>query len=76
MRISVDWLADYVALPPGLKPEQIATDLTMATVEVEGVVRLGRELEWVKIARVGDPDGRLIVFAGLLREQPHAGEIR
>jgi anaerobic selenocysteine-containing dehydrogenase len=30
----------------------------------------------VKIARVGDPDGRLIVFAGLLREQPHAGEIR
>jgi phenylalanyl-tRNA synthetase beta chain len=56
MRISVDWLADYVALPPGLKPEQIATDLTMATVEVEGVVRLGRELEWVKIARVVSVD--------------------
>ena len=30
----------------------------------------------VKIARVGNPDGRLIVFAGLLREHPHEGEIR
>jgi hypothetical protein len=30
----------------------------------------------VKIARVGDGDRRLIMFAGELRELPHAGETR
>jgi anaerobic selenocysteine-containing dehydrogenase len=30
----------------------------------------------VKIARVGGADGRLILFAGETREQPHAGETR
>src|SRR5262249_7846278 len=30
----------------------------------------------VRVARVGDADGRLILFAGSLREQPHEGETR
>ena len=30
----------------------------------------------VKIARAGDADGSLIMFAGELREQPHEGETR
>ena len=30
----------------------------------------------VKIARVGDGDGRLIMFAGEMREHPHEGETR
>ena len=30
----------------------------------------------VKIARAGDGDGRLIMFAGELREHPHEGETR
>ena len=30
----------------------------------------------VKIARAGDADGRLIMFAGEMREHPHEGETR
>jgi molybdopterin-containing oxidoreductase family iron-sulfur binding subunit len=30
----------------------------------------------VKIARAGDPDGRLIMFAGGMREKAHEGESR
>jgi menaquinone reductase, molybdopterin-binding-like subunit len=30
----------------------------------------------VKVTRVGDGDGRLIMFAGEMREHPHEGEIR
>jgi len=30
----------------------------------------------VKIARVGEGDGRLIMFAGQMREHPHEGETR
>lgn len=35
MKISRDWLADYVPLP-GCPPEQLAHELTLKTVEVEG----------------------------------------
>jgi phenylalanyl-tRNA synthetase beta chain len=37
MKISLNWIADYVTLPAGLAAKDIAHQLTMATVEVEGV---------------------------------------
>lgn len=37
MKISLNWIADYITLPAGLSPRDIAHQLTMATVEVEGV---------------------------------------
>ena len=37
MKISLNWIADYVTLPAGLSPKDIAHQLTMSTVEVEGV---------------------------------------
>jgi phenylalanyl-tRNA synthetase beta chain len=37
MKVSLNWIADYVTLPAGLSPKEIAHQLTMATVEVEGV---------------------------------------
>lgn len=37
MKISLNWIADYVTLPSGLTPKDIAHQLTMSTVEVEGV---------------------------------------
>jgi phenylalanyl-tRNA synthetase beta chain len=37
MKISLNWISDYVTLPAGLSPKDIAHQLTMATVEVEGV---------------------------------------
>ncbi len=54
MRISLEWISDYVKLPQGLKPEQIKYDLTMSTVEVEQVVDLSRQLRKVVTARVKD----------------------
>lgn len=36
MKISLNWIADYVTLPAGLTPKDIAHQLTMSTVEVEG----------------------------------------
>ncbi len=52
MRLSLDWVADYVELPPELSAEDIAYALTMATVEVEQIVRLAKPLEHVRVARV------------------------
>ena len=37
MKISLNWIADYATLPTGLSAREIAHQLTMATVEVEGV---------------------------------------
>ncbi len=37
MKVSLNWIADYTTLPAGLAPRDIAHQLTMATVEVEGV---------------------------------------
>ncbi|MDR1515614.1 MAG: phenylalanine--tRNA ligase subunit beta [Synergistaceae bacterium] len=36
MRISLDWLEDYIDLPDGVDIQKLAYDLTMSTVEVEG----------------------------------------
>lgn len=36
MKLSLNWIADYVTLPAGLTPKDIAHQLTMSTVEVEG----------------------------------------
>jgi len=37
MKISLNWIADYTTLPAGLTPKEIAHQLTMSTVEVEGI---------------------------------------
>jgi phenylalanyl-tRNA synthetase beta chain len=37
MKLSLKWIGDYVTLPAGLAPRELAHQLTMATVEVEGV---------------------------------------
>jgi len=37
MKISLERISDYVALPSSLAPRELADDLTLKTVEVEGV---------------------------------------
>ena len=37
MKVSLNWLKNYIDLPEDLTPEQIAYDLTMRTVEVDSV---------------------------------------
>ena len=41
MKLSLEWLKSYVDLP-GIAPEEVAHNLTMATAEVEGVDRIER----------------------------------
>ena len=36
MKLSLDWIKDYVKLPEGLDVSRLMHDLTMSTVEVEG----------------------------------------
>jgi phenylalanyl-tRNA synthetase beta chain len=50
MKISVNWLRDYVAL--GEKPQKIAEALTMGIAEVESVEEVGREFEGIVVGRV------------------------
>ncbi|HHO49627.1 MAG TPA: phenylalanine--tRNA ligase subunit beta, partial [Deltaproteobacteria bacterium] len=52
MKISIQWLRDYVELPEGETPEQIAHDLTMSTVEVERIDDLSLALRGIVAARV------------------------
>ena len=40
MKLSLNWIKDYVALPDDLDLKQLAYDLTMSTVEVEDVKKL------------------------------------
>lgn len=49
MKISLNWLADYVRLPD---PKELAARLTLAGLEVEGVSRPGEGLEGVVVAQV------------------------
>jgi phenylalanyl-tRNA synthetase beta chain len=49
MRISLDWLSEYVDLPA---PEELARRLTAVGLEVEALERLGQGLEGVVAARI------------------------
>ncbi len=40
MKISLDWVSDFVTLPARLSAAQIATELTLKTVEVEAVTEI------------------------------------
>jgi len=45
MKLSLNWIKDYIDLPEDLELSRLAYDLTMSTVEVEGMVELEREFE-------------------------------
>ena len=51
MKISLDWIAQYVDVS-GIAPATIAERLTMATAEVEEVETLTRSLDGVRVGRV------------------------
>jgi phenylalanyl-tRNA synthetase beta chain len=45
VKLSLNWLKDYVSIPESLEISRLAYDLTMSTVEVEGVVELARKFD-------------------------------
>lgn len=52
MRVSFNWLKDYVDIP--LSPEELGRVLTMAGLEVEAVEAVGASLDDVLVARIVD----------------------
>lgn len=52
MKVSLDWICDYIDLPVGLSPEQLMHDLTLSTVEVEGIEYPGRHLAHICVGRI------------------------
>lgn len=44
MKLSLQWISDYVTLPADLTPKTLAHQLTMSTVEVEGVHEVDGDL--------------------------------
>jgi anaerobic selenocysteine-containing dehydrogenase len=76
---------DVVAMPVGQGHESFTRYASNRGVNPIAILAPAAEAEtgalaWaatrVKIARAGDGDGRLIMFAGELREHPHEGETR
>ena len=45
MKISLNWIKDYVALPEDMDLMQLSYDLTMSTVEVEGTEDLAKRFD-------------------------------
>jgi phenylalanyl-tRNA synthetase beta chain len=54
MKISLDWIKDYVALPGGFDMKRLAYDLTMSTVEVEDTVSLGAKFDGMCVGVVNE----------------------
>lgn len=52
MKLSLNWIRDYVDLPEDLTTDQLAYDLTMRTVEVEGVESVREMLDGIVAGKV------------------------
>ena len=48
MKLSLNWIGDYVTLPKTLTPRELAHQLTMSTVEVEGVHEVDGDNERIR----------------------------
>jgi len=65
MNISLDWLQDFINIPKNITPEKLGEILTLHTVEVEGILKSGDNLENIIV-------GKIIK----LKEHPNADKLR
>ncbi len=52
MKISLDWIKEYVPIPEDMDLSRLAYDLTMATVEVEGIEDLSKSFENIIVGEI------------------------
>ncbi|MBQ2863028.1 MAG: phenylalanine--tRNA ligase subunit beta [Clostridia bacterium] len=52
MKVSLNWIKDYVALPEDMELSRLAYDLTMSTVEVEGAENLRERFEKIVVGEI------------------------
>lgn len=75
MKISLNWLRDYVDLPENVSPQQLAVELTMSTVEVEQVIDLGKPLDHIVVGRIVAIEPHPAAGALLIADVEHGGAI-
>ncbi|MBR5308843.1 MAG: phenylalanine--tRNA ligase subunit beta [Clostridia bacterium] len=54
MKLSLNWIKDYVKLPADLDLNRLSYDLTMSTVEVEGAHDLGKDFDGIIVGLIKD----------------------
>ncbi len=52
MKLSLNWIKDYVKIPDDMDLKQLAFDLTMSTVEVEGTHELARQFDKIVVGEI------------------------
>ena len=52
MKLSLNWIKDYVKLPDGFDLSRLAYDLTMSTVEVEGAEKLSERFDKIIVGDI------------------------
>ena len=52
MKLSLNWIKDYVKIPDEMDLSKLAYDLTMSTVEVEGAHDLGKDFENIIVGEI------------------------
>jgi phenylalanyl-tRNA synthetase beta chain len=52
MLVSLNWLQDFIKMPVGVSPQQLGELLTLHTVEVEGVKKLGENLDNIVVGKI------------------------
>ena len=52
MKVSLNWIKDYVKLPEDMDLSRLAYDLTMSTVEVEGAERLADRFDKIVVGEI------------------------
>jgi len=54
MKLSLNWIKDYVKLPEDMDLNRLSYDLTMSTVEVEGAHDLGKDYDGIIVGLIKD----------------------
>ena len=54
MKVSLNWIKDYVDLPQDMDLTRLAYDLTMSTVEVEGATDLARQFDHMLVGQIAE----------------------
>ena len=79
MKLSLNWIKEYVDLPADLTMERLAYDLTMRTVEVEGVENPKDSLEGIVVGRILEvaphPDANMLRVCRVDAGQDHILQI-
>ena len=52
MKVSLNWIRDYVQLPADADLKKLAYDLTMSTVEVEDTIELAKQFDHMVVGRI------------------------